>query len=194
MFAAIMTRSPTSTSPSRFRSDRGSTPLVILLPKLPETMIRSEMSVLQSPLTSSPCCRGGSTLIARVVEFVDDPEAAVTVMNDDVVGVSERVETFRVLRQTLLQENEAGLKTHDILEGTKEHDRLMEAFDIDPPKICLSVIVAYAEPPCTTDMSPELERESWNDDVKNSSIGVAFESLVVSGGRFQRVSMVASAE
>jgi len=95
-------------------------------------------------------------LIARVVEFVDDPEAAVTVMNDDVVGVSERVETFRVLRQTLLQENEAGLKTHDVLEGTKEHERLMEAFDIDPPKICLSVMVEYAEPPSTTEMSPEL--------------------------------------
>jgi hypothetical protein len=43
-------------------------------------------------------------------------------------------------------------------------------------------------------MSPELERENFHDDVKNSSIGVAFESLAVSGGRFQRVSMVASAE
>ena len=60
--------------------------------------------------------------------------------------------------------------------------------------VSFSVIVAYAEPPCTADMSPELERENLNDGVKNSSIGVAFESLVVRGGRFQRVSMVASAE
>ena len=73
-------------------------------------------------------------------------------------------------------------------------DMVMEAFDWGVPVSCLSVIVAYAEPPCTTDMSPELERENLNDCVKNSSIGVAFESLVVSGGRFQRVSMVASAE
>ena len=71
---------------------------------------------------------------------------------------------------------------------------VMEAFDWGVPVSCLSVIVAYAEPPCTTDMSPELEREILNDDVKNPSIGVAFESLGVSDGRLQRVSIVARAE
>ena len=70
---------------------------------------------------------------------------------------------------------------------------VMEAFE-GGVLVSFSVIVAYAEPPCTTDMSPELERASLEDGVKNSSIGVAFESLVVSGGRSQRVSMVASAE
>ena len=133
-------------------------------------------------------------MIAKLVEFVTWPELAVMVTEDEAVGVLERVVILRALRQVLVHEKTAGLKRHDVFEGTIAHDMPMEAFDWGMPVSCLSVIVVYAEPPCTTDMSPELERESWNDDVKNSSIGVAFESLVVSGGRFQRVSIVASAE
>ncbi len=94
----------------------------------------------------------------------------------------------------LVQAKVSGLKRQDVFEGMIAHDIRMEAFDWGVPVSCLTVIVAYAVPPCTTDMSPELERESLSDDLRNSSIGVAFESLVVSGGRFQRVSMVASAE
>ena len=152
------------------------------------------MFVLQSPLTSPPCCNGVRTLIARLVEFVTEPDLAVMVTEDKAAGVFEPVVIFRVARQMSVQERAAGLKRHFVFDGMIVHDMSMKASDWEVPVSCLSVIVAYAEPPCTTDMSPELKRENLCDDVKNSTIGVAFESLVVSGGRSQRVSMVASAE
>ncbi len=47
----------------------------------------------------------------------------------------------------LVHEKTAGLKRHDVFEGTIAHDMPMEAFDWGMPVSCLSVIVAYAEPP-----------------------------------------------